>query len=123
MKSFNFTNTLRAIGLSMAIVAGFSQQVLAHVSVTDTTPEDNAMLMASPESISLTFSKDARVARLTLKNSQGDKIDTDFKPTKQAVTYFILPIDKLSPDTYLVDVVFLGEDGHKMKHTFSFMVH
>lgn len=123
MKSFNFTNTLRAIGLSMAIVAGFSQQVLAHVSVTDTTPENNAMLMASPESISLTFSKDARVARLTLKNSQGDKIDTDFKPTKQAVTYFTLPIDKLSPDTYVVDVVFLGEDGHKMKHTFSFMVH
>ncbi|GEA11039.1 copper resistance protein CopC [Alteromonas sp. KUL49] len=123
MKSFNFTNTLRAIGLSMAIVAGFSQQVLAHVSVTDTTPEDNAMLMASPENVSLTFSKASRVAKLTMKNSQGEKLETDFSPTKEAVVNFTLPISKLNPDTYTVDVTFFGEDGHKMKHSFSFMVH
>ncbi|TAP41033.1 copper resistance protein CopC [Alteromonas sp. KUL49] len=107
----------------MAIVAGFSQQVLAHVSVTDTTPEDNAMLMASPENVSLTFSKASRVAKLTMKNSQGEKLETDFSPTKEAVVNFTLPISKLNPDTYTVDVTFFGEDGHKMKHSFSFMVH
>ena len=123
MKSSKFKNTFRAICLAMGIVAVFSGQALAHVSVTDTTPKDNAMLIASPEHISLMFSKAARIARLTLKNSQGDKVDTDFTPTKQALTNFTLPIGTLSPDTYVVDIVFLGEDVHKMKHAFSFMVH
>jgi methionine-rich copper-binding protein CopC len=123
MKSLTFKNKFKATCLAMGIVALFSGQVLAHVSVTDTTPKDNAMLMASPEHISLTFSKDARIAKLTLKNSQGDKIATDFKLTKQALTNFTLPIATLSSDTYVVDIVFLGEDGHKMKHAFSFMVH
>ncbi|MDM7859937.1 copper resistance protein CopC [Alteromonas sp. ASW11-36] len=123
MKIFKFTSTLRAIGLSMAIVVGFNQQLLAHVSVTDTAPADNAMLMASPENISLTFSKASRIVKLTVRNRQGNKLETDFKPTKQAIVNFTLPLPTLTPDTYTVDVTFFGEDGHKMKHSFSFMVH
>ncbi|MEW6983107.1 copper resistance protein CopC [Colwelliaceae bacterium 6471] len=107
----------------MVISLAFSVNVFAHVSLEKSTPADNAMLMTSPEVLALTFSKEVRVVKISLKNEQGIKFKFDFKPSKEANTEFSWKLPKLTPANYIVEVTFLGKDGHKMKDSFGFMVH
>jgi methionine-rich copper-binding protein CopC len=101
----------------------FSSTVFAHVHLEKSVPADNAMLMKAPEELSLTFSKEVRVIKIILKNKQDDKIKFGFKPSKEANSEFSWKLPNLAPANYIVDVTFLGKDGHKMKNSFGFMVH
>lgn len=101
----------------------FSSAVFAHVHLEKNVPADNAMLMKTPEQLTLAFSKEVRVIKITLKNKQGEKVQFGFKPTKETASEFKWKLPKLDPANYAVDVTFLGKDGHKMKDSFGFMVH
>jgi methionine-rich copper-binding protein CopC len=101
----------------------FSSAVFAHVHLEKSVPADNAMLMKTPEKLTLAFSKEVRVVKIALKNKKGEKVKFGFKPTKEAHTEFTWKLPKLTPANYIVDVTFLGKDGHKMKDSFGFMVH
>ncbi len=101
----------------------FSSAVFAHVQLEKSVPADNAMLMQTPEELTFTFSKEVRVVKITLKNKKGKKIQFGFKPTKEASAEFTWKLPKLAPENYVVDVTFLGKDGHKMKDSIGFMVH
>ncbi|MCF2948820.1 copper resistance protein CopC [Paraglaciecola aquimarina] len=101
----------------------FSSAVFAHVHLEKTVPADNAMLMKTPEELKLKFSKEVRLVKVSLKNKQGEKVKFGFIPSKEANGTFSWKLPKLSPANYIVDVTFLGNDGHKMKNSFGFMVH
>ncbi|GHE92676.1 copper resistance CopC family protein [Thalassotalea profundi] len=101
----------------------FSSAVFAHVHLEKSVPADNAMLMNPPEELTLMFTKEVRVVKITLKNKQGKKVNFGFKPTKEASAEFTWKLPELAPANYIVDVTFLGKDGHKMKDSFGFMVH
>ncbi|KMT66767.1 copper resistance protein CopC [Catenovulum maritimum] len=101
----------------------FSSAVFAHVHLEKSVPADNAMLMKTPEKLALTFSKEVRVVKVTLQSKKGEKVKFGFKPSKEASSEFTWKLPKLAPANYVVDVTFLGKDGHKMKDSFSFMVH
>jgi len=105
------------------ITFAFSTSVLAHVHLHKSIPTNNAMLMTTPENLSLTFTKEVKIVKLTLKNKSGDKIKFGFKPTKQAKSEFFWKLPTLVPANYVVEATFLGKDGHKMKDSFGFMVH
>ena len=89
----------------------FSSAVFAHVHLEKSVPADNAMLMNPPEELTLVFTKEVRVVKVSLANKQV------------ATSKFTWKLPKLAPANYTVDVTFLGNDGHKMKHSFGFMVH
>lgn len=101
----------------------FSSAVFAHVYLEKSVPSDNAMLMSTPEKLTLTFSKKLRLVKVSLKNKQGKKVKFGFKPSKEASNEFSWKLPKLTPANYTVDVTYLGKDGHKMKNSFGFMVH
>ena len=101
----------------------FSSSVFAHVHLEKSVPADNAMLMKTPEALTLAFSKEVRVVKITLKNKRGEKVKFGFKPSKEAGSEFTWKLPKLAPANYIVNVTFLGKDGHKMKDSFGFMVH
>ncbi|WP_206485111.1 copper resistance CopC family protein [Thalassotalea sp. G2M2-11] len=107
------------IVISLAI----SSTVFAHVHLEKSVPADSAMLMKAPEALSLTFSKEVRVVKVSLRNNQGDKINFGFKPVKAASKQFSWQLPKMAPASYTVNITFLGKDGHKMKDSFGFMVH
>ena len=44
--------------------------MFAHVHLEKSVPADNAMLMKTPEELTLAFSKEVRVVKVTLKNKQ-----------------------------------------------------
>lgn len=101
----------------------FSSAVLAHVHLEKSVPSDNSMLMSTPEKLTLTFTKDVRLVKVSLKNKQGKKVKFGFKPSKETSNEFSWKLPALAPASYIVDVTFLGKDGHKMKANFGFMVH
>ncbi len=101
----------------------FSSVAFAHVNLEKSMPANNAMLMKPPAELSLSFSKDVRVIKLILKNNQDKEIELNFKPSKKSSTKFLWELPKLTPSNYMVDVTYLGEDGHKMKSKINFMVH
>jgi len=100
-----------------------STSASAHVHLQKSIPADNEMLMQTPETLSLTFSNNVKIVKLSLKNKQGQKINFGFKPTKEANSQFSWELPKLAPANYIVEAIFLGKDGHKMKKSFGFMVH
>jgi len=101
----------------------FSSAVFAHVHLEKSVPADNAMLMNPPEELTLVFTKEVRVIKVSLTNKQGEEFKFDFKPSKEASREFSWELPKLAPTNYIVDVTYLGKDGHKMKDSFGFMVH
>ncbi|OKY26173.1 copper resistance protein CopC [Thalassotalea sp. PP2-459] len=101
----------------------FSSMIFAHVHLDKSIPADNAMLMKAPEELSLSFSKPVYLVKITLKNKQGKKITFGFKPAKNKNTAFSWKLPKLKPDNYVAEMIFLGDDGHKMTDNVSFMVH
>ena len=55
-------------------------------------------------------------------NETGD-IDFDFTPTSEQQATYSWQLPALKADSYTVEWIAIGGDGHKVKSTFSFMVH
>ncbi|MBS3796152.1 MULTISPECIES: copper resistance CopC family protein [unclassified Pseudoalteromonas] len=105
-----------------AITLAFSSAVFAHVDLKTSVPADKATLAQTPELLSLTFTKEVRLVKVSLKNAQGEAIKFGFKPTKEASLEHSWALPELAPSSYQVDMIFLGQDGHKMKSSVSFVV-
>jgi len=101
----------------------FSTVALGHANLEKSSPSNNQMLMSSPEQLALTFSKEVRVVKVKLTNKEGKNIKFGFKPVAKESTEFSWPLPKLNPETYTVEVMFLGKDGHMINEQFGFMVH
>jgi hypothetical protein len=95
----------------------------AHISLKQSTPAQEAMLMKSPEQLSLTFGGEVRLAKVIIKDEKNKSINFDFKPSSTPSTDFSWSLPSLVQGTYTVKWTALGGDGHKMTDTFRFMVH
>jgi methionine-rich copper-binding protein CopC len=100
-----------------------SMSVFAHTGLTSSVPADNAILMKSPEMIEVTFEDDVRLVSLLVVNSKEEAIEIDFALIMEASKTFSYDLPMLAANTYKVSWTIMGEDGHKMKGDFSFMVH
>ena len=115
MKFFN--SAVAILGLVLTFSAS------AHISLKQSTPAQEAMLMKSPEQLSLTFGGEVRLAKVIIKDEKNKSINFDFKPSATPSTDFNWSIPSLAQGTYTVKWTALGGDGHKMTGTFRFMVH
>ena len=79
--------------------------------------------MQSPERLTLTFSGDVRLAKVTMKDSANQSVDFEFKPSTSASSNFSWDLPNLNAGRYSVNWVVLGGDGHKMSGDFNFMLH
>ncbi|WP_392342936.1 copper resistance protein CopC [Pseudoalteromonas prydzensis] len=115
MKFFN--SAVAILGLVLTFSAS------AHISLKQSTPTQEAMLMQSPEQLSLTFGGEVRLAKVIIKDEKNKSINFDFKPSSTPSTDFNWSLPSLAHGTYTVKWTVLGGDGHKMSDSFSFMVH
>ncbi|MCU7555397.1 copper resistance protein CopC [Alteromonas sp. ASW11-19] len=111
--------------IGLALMLAFSTQALAHgdVKLESSSPSDNAMLMSAPEQLTLSYTKPLRLMKVSINGKKTGDVGFDFEPKakKQATYSWQLPV--LKPDSYTVEWIAMGGDGHKMKATVSFMVH
>lgn len=112
----------KLMSLLTLLCFAFSGPVLAHVKQSGSVPADNAMLMQAPAALSISFSGPLRLTKVTLLHNNGSTIDFGFTLTA-AAAQFSWPLPVLEIGSYQVSWVGLGEDGHKMKGDFSFMLH
>jgi len=103
---------------SMLMIA-LSFSTFAHTTLKTSTPKDNAMLMSSPPELSLVFTKPVRLARVTLQSKSGETIPFEFKPSTELASAFSYELPGLPVDTYTVNWMLLGQDGHKMEGDFK----
>lgn len=94
----------------------------AHVDIKETVPENHAKLPVSPETLSLVYSGEVRIVKLKLTDSSGEKVDFGFKRSADASRSFSWPLPALKKESYRVNWVVMGKDGHKMKGLFDFVV-
>ncbi len=113
------------INLGFAVLFMFSAGAIAHgdVKLESSSPSDNAMLMNSPEQLTLTYSKPLRLMKVSITGNETGEVDFDFRPTAEKQAAYTWQLKDLKPDTYTVEWIAMGGDGHKMKASFSFMVH
>ncbi|WP_137297546.1 copper resistance CopC family protein [Psychromonas sp. SP041] len=114
----NFFNiTAATLGLALTFSAS------AHISLKESVPAQQAMLMQSPEQLTLTFSSDIRLAKVTINNVNNQPVNFGFEPSSTPNSKFIWSLPSLEQGNYTVKWIALGDDGHKMSETFGFMVH
>jgi methionine-rich copper-binding protein CopC len=94
----------------------------AHVDIENTTPTNHAKLTTSPETLSLVYSGEVRIVKLKLTDSSGEKVDLGFKRSADASRSFSWQLPALKKESYRVNWVVMGKDGHKMKGLFDFVV-
>ena len=109
--------------LLITLLLSFNVELYAHVNLKASTPSDNAMLMTPPEELLLTFSSEVMLVKLDLANDNKEAIDIGFSADREVKLHHQWTLPALAPDTYVVRLVFMGKDGHKMTKTISFMVH
>ena len=112
-----FFNTVAAF---LSLTLAFSAS--AHISLTQSAPANEAMLMQSPEQLALTFSGEVRLAKVLLTDSDNQPVDFSFKPSAKPSIEFSWSLPRLSKGKYTAKWIALGGDGHKMTGTFNFMV-
>jgi copper resistance protein C len=105
------------LGLTMATGA------LGHAGLSESVPAKNAMLMQSPEALSLTFTGEVTLAKVKLSLGDDQAVDFGFAPSADSAKEFSWALPTLKMGNYTVTWNALGHDGHKMSGKFQFMVH
>ena len=111
--------------ISLLAVMGIAAAapVLAHVKQSSSVPADNAMLMQTPATLSISFSGPVKLTKVELLQNAATTIVFGFTPSLEAATQYSWPLPPLAAGNYQVNWVGLGNDGHKMKGDFSFILH
>ncbi len=103
----------------------FSGSAFSHggIKLESSNPSSNAMLMESPQALSFSFSQELRLMKVTVKGQNAGEVDVGFRLSHDKEAEYTWALPKLKPDTYTVEWIAMGSDGHKMKESYSFMVH
>jgi methionine-rich copper-binding protein CopC len=110
---------LPAVAVAAMILAG---QAFAHAKLLGTNPSAGAQLEVAPESLTLNFNEDARLAVLTL-TAGGKVIPVTVDRSAPAAPRIRVALPVLAPGTYQVQWSVLSPtDGHVTRGTFAFSI-
>ena len=112
---------VRAFGWSLVLVLVAVATAMAHLGVTKTMPEADAVLTESPEQLQVWFTQDPdpAVSKLTLQGSAGEVAIGETVAADQKSLVAAAPTD-LSPGSYTVSWRSAGDDGHVRRGDFVF---
>ncbi|WP_165789489.1 copper resistance CopC family protein [Billgrantia endophytica] len=108
-----------------ALVALFglvSQPLWAHAHVTDTHPDDGAVLEQAPARLELQFDAPIRITRFDVSGPQG-AVETSEDPVgPPSERHAAVPADTLEAGEYQVVWRGIAEDGHTMSGDYRFTI-
>ncbi len=105
-----------------AAFAAVATSAFAHSALDSTSPTDGAALTAVPTELTMMFNNDIRLTRVTwaLADARSDQLDLDGQTS--FATEFVFPFEGMGAGPYLIEWRGLGDDGHPLKGSFSFVV-
>ncbi len=104
------------------LIATLATGASGHSRVETTTPMDGVTLDMAPAQISLNFSKDIRLTRVDLIHQASPSVVMELGEQTGFGRAFTMPLLDKGQGVYRVDWRGLGQDGHAMKGSFSFVV-
>ena len=113
---------IRQIFISIIMMV-LASTVLADASMHKTYPQDGAMLMQQPEKLELNFDSETRLVSVKMFDSKNKPVAVKFKPSSAVNKNYEVKLPVLKADSYRVEWMVIGRDGHKMKGSFGFMQH
>jgi copper resistance protein C len=120
----NKATIMKIVKLLLPLVALLlAGQVFAHVQLTEAVPADKAMLLQTPTTLSLNFSGQVRLTKVSLTGADNNSVEFGFTPSATPAEQFSWTLPVLESGNYRVSWVALGADGHKMSGDFGFMLH
>ncbi len=98
--------------------------VAPHALVLESVPKPGEVLTSPPERISLRFNSRIELALSTLSvtSSKGRTLLLSRSSENGAPDRFVIPLENLVPDVYLVRWKVLSADGHLTEGVFRFTV-
>lgn len=111
-------------GFTAMAVAGMilAAPAFGHAKLRSTLPAADAKLSAAPQSVTLTFNEDVRLAVLSVA-ADGRQIPVTVDRSAPAAPQVTVSLPALAPGTYQVRwSVLAADDGHVSQGTFSFTV-
>jgi len=113
----------RSALITAALALSVATAAQAHTDLVSSQPESGAMVMQPVQSVTLEFGAPVKLVNVRLVSSSNKPVSLDFKPVMEPSASFSVPVPNLKPDTYTVNWMAMGDDGHKMKGSFGFMQH
>ncbi len=96
--------------------------VWAHTKLTASTPADG-QTVAEVSQLRLAFAGPMRLLRATITDNAGNNIGLNFNRSRTAQLQFDIPVSQPLPAaTYQLMWMGMGEDGHQMEGSVSFIV-
>jgi copper resistance protein C len=96
--------------------------VFAHAKLTEASPSNGAVVNHAPETITLAFSEEVQLLKLSLTAKDGKEVPVEFKASAEKQTGFTVALPDLAEDSYTVMCTILGDDGHKVEEHYTFSV-
>lgn len=96
--------------------------LLAHTELKASNPANGAVVNKSPENIKLSFSEDVQLLKLVITDSSKKAVPIAFSPSAATQEAFTVVLPALKEGAYAVKWTALGDDGHKVEHSFNFTV-
>jgi methionine-rich copper-binding protein CopC len=108
--------------LVFAICVVMAAPCIAHATLQNSLPADNAQLTEAPKSLTLNFSEAAQLAILKLV-TDGREITIPVDKSAKASRSFTLPLPGLAAGKYIVQwTAVAAADGHVSKGAFAFSI-
>jgi methionine-rich copper-binding protein CopC len=114
-------NTLVKSLVCLVTALVFQLVANAHTGLTETTPENGAIIKSAPTEINLTFSADVRLIKLELMGA-GHEMPTSFEPNTNAQASYTFATPGMHPGKFTVIWAAIGADGHTLTDSFQFEV-
>ena len=93
----------------------------AHTALKESTPKDGVTINEIPEKIDLVFNADVRLIKLELMGV-GHEMPTNFEPKSEAIATYQIATPDMHAGEFTVNWAVIGEDGHTVTNSFSFVV-
>lgn len=107
----------------LAVMIGiWATGAMAHSPLDATTPANDATVTEMPTEVLMDFKGDIRLTRVSITHADTHTMDMDLGDQTAFTQEFVLPMQDMGAGTYVVEWRGLGDDGHALNGTFSFIV-
>ena len=120
MQSINSFSLVQKLFATLVLLLA-TGSAFAHTGLKESTPAADATVQAAPAKIDLVFTAPVRLVKLEVAGS-GPAVETEFKPSAEAVASYSIPAAGLVAGSYTVNWAAIGADGHTVSDSFSFVV-
>ena len=108
--------------LLAGLIGIWATGAMAHSPLQKTTPANEAIVAEMPSEVLLNFKGDIRLTRVSITHADTHSMDMDLGAQTSFTQEFSLPMHDMGAGVYVVKWRGLGDDGHALNGSFSFIV-